>query len=226
MTFQTIEIEYPETDGRPMGETDLHRDWMVRIIDLLKHRYRGQRVYVSGDLLLYYEDGNPKKFVVPDAMVVKDCDSGRRRVFKVWEEQRVPCAIFETTSKSTKREDATHKRPIYQQLGIAEYFLYDPSADYLRPPLQGYRLSPGGYELIAPDPAGRLACQQLGLWLRLEDGDLTMYDFTSGERLQTEAEDEHASREEERAAFEAELSARDTEIQRLRDKLRDHGLSE
>jgi hypothetical protein len=35
------EIEYPETDGKPMGETDVHRLWMIRLYDLLKHRYRG-----------------------------------------------------------------------------------------------------------------------------------------------------------------------------------------
>jgi Uma2 family endonuclease len=226
MASPTIEIEYPETDGRPMGETDLHRDWMVRIIDLLKHRYRDQRVYVTGDLLLYYEEGNPSKFVVPDGMVVKDCDPGRRRVFKVWEEKRVPCAVFETTSKSTKREDAFYKRPIYEQLGVAEYFLFDPTADYLRPALQGHRLGAAGYELIVPDAAGRLFCQELGLWLRLEDGDLTMYDCQSGDCLLTEAEDEHALRETERAAFEAVLTARDEEIQRLREKLKEQGLSE
>jgi hypothetical protein len=60
----TLEIEYPESDGQPMDETDLARDWMFRIIDLLKHRYRGQHVYVTGDLLLYYEEGNPSRFVV------------------------------------------------------------------------------------------------------------------------------------------------------------------
>ncbi len=27
------DIEYPESDGKPMGETDLHRDWMVRILE-------------------------------------------------------------------------------------------------------------------------------------------------------------------------------------------------
>jgi Uma2 family endonuclease len=215
MASHAVEIEYPETDGRPMGETDLHRDWMIRIIDLLKHRYHGQRVYVSGDLLLYYEKGNPKKFVVPDAMVVKDCDPGRRRIFKLWEEGRIPCVVFETTSLKTKRRDASYKRPLYRQLGIAEYFLYDPTADYLRPPLQGHRLGIAGYELIAPDAAGRLLCQELSLWLRLEDSDLVMYDCQNGARLLSEAEDERAGRE-----------AAEAEIQRLRAKLREQGLSD
>ncbi|MBP88189.1 MAG: hypothetical protein CMJ64_15975 [Planctomycetaceae bacterium] len=105
-----IEIEYPESDGKPMGETDLHRNWMVRIIDIMQHRYRGQQVYVSGDLLLYYEEGNPKKFFVPDAFVVLDCKPGLRRTFKVWEEERIPSTIFEVTSRSTKSEDEGKSR--------------------------------------------------------------------------------------------------------------------
>jgi len=67
-----LEIEYPESDGNPMGETDLHRNWMVRIIELFEYRYAGQQVYVSGNLLGYYEEGLPNKFVVPDAFIVKD----------------------------------------------------------------------------------------------------------------------------------------------------------
>jgi Uma2 family endonuclease len=229
VAFQTIEIEYPETDGRPMGETDLHRQWMIRILDLLEYRYRGQRVYVSGDLLLYYEQGNPRRFVVPDAMVVKDCDPGLRRVFKIWEEKRVPNAVFETTSKSTKREDTFHKRPVYQKLGIAEYFLYDPTADYLRPPLQGYRLGTAGFELIAPDSAGRIHSQELGLWLRLEDGDLVMYDCEAGQRLLTEAEAAYEAERAAQIALETERAVRkaaEDELNRLRAKLRQHGLSE
>jgi Uma2 family endonuclease len=236
MAFQMIDIEYPETDGRPMGETDLHRDWMIRIIDLLKYRYRGQRVYVTGDLLLYYEEGNPARFVVPDAMVVKDCDPGRRRVFKLWEEKRLPNAVFETTSRYTKREDSSSKIKLYEALRIPEYFLYDPTADYLRPPLQGHRLTGDRYVPIEPDANGRFHCEELGLWLRLEQGELVMYACESGERLLTEAEAEHAALVTQYAALEAERAAREAaeaareaaedEVRRLRNKLKEQGLSE
>jgi Uma2 family endonuclease len=222
MASPLIEVEYPETDGRPMGETDLHRDWMVRIIDLLKHRYHGQRVYVTGDLLFYYVEGNPKRYVVPDAMVVKDCDPGRRRVYKLWEEKRLPCAVFETTSRYTKRRDTTQKIKLYQTLHIPEYFLYDPTADYLRPPLQGHRLSGSAYVVVEPDANGRLLCRELGLWLRVENGALVMYDCQSGERLQTEVEDERAEKQAERTAREAA----EAEVERLRKQLRRHGLSD
>jgi Uma2 family endonuclease len=218
----TLEVEYPETDGQPMGETDLHRQWMYRIIDLLTHRYRDQRVYVTGNLLMYYEEGNPSRFVVPDAMVVKDCDPGVRRTFKLWEEKRIPSAVFETTSRYTKREDTVYKPQMYERLLIPEYFLYDPTADYLRPPLQGHRLVENRYVRIEPDVSGRFFCSELGLWLRLEGGELVMYDCESGLRLLTEAEEERAARE----AAEAAREAAEADNERLRARLKEHGLSD
>lgn len=210
MKLQTIgEVEYPETDGRPMGETDLHRYWMVRIIELLEQRFRTQRIYVSGNLKLYLEEGDPSRCVVPDAMVVKDCDPGRRRTFKVWEEGRVPNVVFETTSRSTKREDSTQKPKTYEMLGVNELFLYDPTQDYLRPALQGYRMGPNGYQPIEPDDQGRLESRELGLYLRIEDGDLELIDIQSGQTILTEAEAERAARE-----------AAEAEVRRLRDELK------
>jgi hypothetical protein len=47
----------------------------------LENYFRGdENVYVSCDLLLYYEEGNPKKFVVPDVMVVRGVKKGLRRI--------------------------------------------------------------------------------------------------------------------------------------------------
>jgi hypothetical protein len=106
---------------------------------------------------------------------------------------------------------------------VAEYFLYDPTADYLRPPLAGYRLTSDGYEPIVADAAGRLFSTELALWLQLEDGELVLYDAQTGARLLTEAEDERAGREAERAVLEAERAAREAaeaEVERLREALR------
>ena len=78
-----------------MGETDLHRDWMVRILEIFRQRYAGQRVYIASDLLVYYAEGTPSKFVVPDCFVVLDCDPQRRRTFQTWKELRVPDVVFD-----------------------------------------------------------------------------------------------------------------------------------
>jgi len=222
---QTVhEIEYPESDGMPMGETDLHRDWMVRILEILRQRYRGQRVYVASDLLLYYQEGDPKKFVVPDDFVVLDCDPGRRNTFKVWEEDnKVPDVVFEVTSKSTRWEDEVFKPRIYARLGVAEYFLYDPTSDYLRPPLQGYRRQREGYTRIVPDERDALRCEQLGVDLRLEHGELVICDARSGEVLQTEAEAAEAGRQAAdaaRQAAETRAAELEAEVQRLQAQLR------
>jgi Uma2 family endonuclease len=224
-----LEIEYPESDGRPMGETDVHRCWLIRLIDILSFRHRGQRVYVSGGLLIYYEEGQPRKFVVPDVFAVKDCDPHQRRIFKVWEEGRVPDVIFELTSVSTRREDAVFKPKTYARLRVPEYFLYDPTGEYLKPALQGFRLVEDDYCPIEPDASGGLICEQLGIVLRLENGRLCLFDQATGEPLLTgeeaerqaneraertrEAErlSEQRAREEAERAFEEERRAREQE---------------
>jgi Uma2 family endonuclease len=182
-------IEYPESDGRPMGESDLHRDWMMRIFDILRYHYRGQRVYVASDLLVYYEEGNPRRFVVPDEFVVLDCEPGRRDVFKTWQEGKAPDFVLEVTSRSTRQKDSTFKPQIYQQIGVREYFLYDPTRDYLLPPLQGFRRE--GADAMLPIPTnsdGSLTCETLGLQLMLDGLDLVLLDAYTGRPLPTEAE--------------------------------------
>lgn len=208
MSLALKEIDYPESDGRPMGETDLHRLWMVRLYNLLTWRYRGQRVYVGSDLLVYFTQGNPRDVVVPDNFVVLDCDSGPRRTFKIWEEGRAPQVAFEITSRSRRREDVVVKPKKYGRIGMEELFLYDPTAEYLVPPLRGFRFEQGRPIEMEPDSTGALTCRVLGLLLRLEDGQLVLRDAVTGAVLLTEAEAERMAKE----------SAED-EVQRLRAEL-------
>lgn len=222
-------VHYPESDGRPMGETDLHRKAMFRHIELLEYYYEGQRVYVSGNLLLYYEQGNPKKFVVPDAFVVKGINPGLRRVYKIWVEGKTPNAAIETTSRKTKHKDTVVKPIIYAQLRIREYFLFDPTQDYLDPPLQGHRLAGDKYERIEPDANGALISEELNLRLQVENGELSFYRLDTGERLLTaaeralrEAESRQAAEADARAQAEARQAA-EAEAERLREELRRRG---
>lgn len=229
----TQEIEYPETDGQPMGETDLHRNWMIRIFDLLSYYYRDQRVYVSCDLLVYFEEGDPSRFIVPDVFVAMDSDPGERRVFKTWEEGKSPDVAFEVTSKSTRRHDISFKPRIFAEIGVKEYFLYDPTSEYLLPPLKGFRLEGESYVEIEPEESGSLECRKLGLLLRLEAGRLVICERRTGEPLRTAAGAERLAREADRRArevaearAEAEAQARraaEEEVRRLREQLKRHG---
>ena len=181
------DVDYPESDGQPMGETDWHIDAMIRIKDILRQRYLGQRVYVSSNLLVYYEEGNPRRFIVPDVFLVQDCDPGPRRIFKTWQEKRSPDVVFEITSRSTAREDAVLKPAVYEQIGVRELFLYDPTAEYLDPPLRGFRLRHS--RLMPLERRGEtLHSEVLNVELSLDGQRLKMTDSASGEALLTEAE--------------------------------------
>jgi Uma2 family endonuclease len=184
-------IEYPESDGKPMGESDDHRDAMIRHLELLKSHFAGQQVYVSGDLLVFYEQGNPKKFVVPDAFMVKGIEPKKRRNYKIWIEGKVPNVAIETTSRKTRRHDMVTKPKLYARLGIREYFLFDPLQEYLDPPLQGHRLRGKSYVRIKPDRNGSLWSEELDLRLVVEHGELQFY--TAGKRLLTHEEARRAA---------------------------------
>jgi Uma2 family endonuclease len=229
--IQFTQVQYPETDGKPMGETDEHREEMVRHIELLNDFFAGQQVYVSGNLLVYYEQGNPRKYVVPDAFVAKGVAPKKRRVYKIWVEGKAPDIVIETTSRKTRRKDTVDKPQLYARLGIQEYFLFDPDQEYLEPPLQGYRLQGAVYvpmhpvQTTEPHQANSLISQELGLRLCLGDEVLQFYRLDTGERLLTRME--RAAREAERAASEAERADREAlareeaeaELARLREEL-------
>lgn len=189
------EIDYPESDGKPMGETDLHRDWMFRLLEIFRQRYRDQQVYIASDLLVYYQEGTPSKFVVPDCFVVLDCTPGRRRTFQTWKEKRVPDVVFEVTSRGTSSIDIVDKPVIYERMGVQEYFLYDPTASYLEPPLQGYRMTNGSLHQIA-ETNGRLRCETLGVELFLQEFDLVIVDTATGIEQMTKADAEELAREQ------------------------------
>jgi Uma2 family endonuclease len=207
------QLEYPESDGLPMGETDTHRRWMIRIDELLSYRLREQRVYVGSNLLVYYEPGKPSRFVVPDNFVVFDCEPGERRVFKIWEEERVPDVVFEVTSQSTSQEDLVKKPLIYEAMGVREYFLFDPTGSYLKPTLQGFRLVEGRLVLMEPS-ADELICETLGVNLRLSGNDLLFIDSASGDSLLTESEANRVKAKEEGVRAEEERLRADKEKER------------
>jgi Uma2 family endonuclease len=187
------EIVYPETDGMPMAESDLHRDIMVDLINRLKERYaKRKNVYVTGNLLVYYEEGQWGVSLAPDCMVVFGVPNHHRRIYKTWEEGAFPSVVFEITSKTTQREDMLTKLRIYERIWkVKEVFLFDPTRDYLEPSLLGYRLSHGEYVRFKPT-SGRLVSRELGITLERDGQRLILRDSKSGNELLLPAEAEAA----------------------------------
>jgi len=220
------DVHYPDSDGKPMAETDLHRDEMYDLIKALDRRYRdAPDVYVSGNLFLYYTKGDPRAVVAPDVFLVKGVPKRSRRIYKLWEEGRPPSLVIELTSDSSQDEDLSKKKPCYERLGVEEYFLHDPYQDYLDPALQGFRLVNGRYQRIPPEANGSLRSLTTGLLLRTEGKKLRLVDAATREPLPWSEElDAQMSRErsarqaaEERADREAAARrALEEELERLR----------
>jgi Uma2 family endonuclease len=215
------EIYYPESDGKPVGETDFHVAALFYLWQALRYFYRyNPNVYVAGNMLFYYEEGNPAEFKVPDVFVVKGIAKHDRRVYKLWKEKRSPCVVFEITSRSTRLEDLGTKRALYEMLGVQEYYLFDPLDEYLRPRLQGYKLIGGTYHPLKLATDGSLMSRELNLVLRPEGKLLRVVDPATGEPLPTLDEAvrlmdkalETARTESSRAQVEAQRA--ETEAQR------------
>lgn len=189
---KAAEVEYPESDGKPMAETDIHRDIMVDLIYRLKARYAGRDAYVSGNLLVYYVEGDPQTSLAPDCFVVFGVRPGNRRTYKTWEEGKFPTVVFEITSRKTKREDQGTKFETYRDIWkVKELFLFDPTEDYLKPSLLGYRRSRGELKPIEP-VGGKIPSKELGITLERDGTRLLLRESATGEPVMTAAEAEVA----------------------------------
>lgn len=216
------EIDYPVRDGKPMAETDKHADLMQYAKGALQVYYADRAdVYVSGNNFVYYQEGAPKKCVSPDCYVVFGVPNHKRDSYMSWHEGgRLPSVVFEFTSAKTSSDDTDIKRPLYETvLRVNEYFLFDPTGDYLNPRLQGWRLMDGRYQPI-PLENGRMHSEHLGLDLVQQGETMRLFDPRRGEFLLNILEmAQFARAETQRAELEAqkaELETRRAELEMQR----------
>ena len=226
-----LSIEYPETDDMPMPDNDEQFVPVTDALSALRYWYSDRDdVYVSGNLFVYYRMNDNRTWVAPDVFVVMGGTvKGFRDSWITWREGKPPDFAMEFASRSTWRYDLGDKRRIYVNMGVPEYWRFDPAGRYFRPPLVGERLVNGQYQPIpvAMDADGILRGHSaiLGLDLCvLPDGQLRFYDPKSGQWLRTYEEEvalrerETALRERETAARERETAAREAAERALQDE--------
>ena len=210
-------LVYPESDGKPMAETDAHRDLMVDFIQMIQYHFIHEPVYVSGNLLIYYEEGDVTKSVAPDVFVVQRVAKKRRRTYLIWEEGKPPDFVLEVSSRSTYKDDIERKKDLYAAvLKVKEYYIYDPEGE-IYPNFIGYRLIDGLYQEI-DFVESRLPSTVLGLELGEREGVLRLYNPRTQQWLQpppervdiaeARAEQEQLARQEAEARAEQEQLAR------------------
>jgi len=166
-----------------MAETPQHAQVMHDLIFGLRGWYEEvSDVWVGGNLFLYYEKGNTRARVAPDLLLAKGVRKWDRPNYLVWQEGP-PVLVVEVTSKKTRRKDQVVKKPLYERLGVKEFVLFDPFGEYLRPPLQGFRLMRGIYQPIPLEADGSLRSKTTDLWFKREGQRLRMIDVPTGERI-------------------------------------------
>src|SRR5688572_26243458 len=174
-------IYYPESDGQPMGESDIHITTMLYLRQALRYLFRqAEQIYVAANMFFYYEEGNPSACKAPDVFIVKGIAKHDRRIYQLWIEQVVPCTIIEVTSRTTWLEDMGTKRALYEFLGVKEYILFDPLSEYLKPQLQGFHLVDGYYQPMPLTSEGTLYSQELEVIFKPEEGLLRAIEPTTG----------------------------------------------
>ena len=207
---------YPESDGKPMAETPIHWHATVDAAQPLQEFYRDHAdVYVGSDMMMYYREGDIRACVSPDVFVAFGVPKlPERRVWRTWVEGKLADFVLEITSLGTRRVDEVTKTALYAELGIREYWQFDPEGDYLEPMLKGRRLgSNGQYRTLTLQKRDGALCHGslLGLELRLEGERLRYFDPRRGEYLRTTREKEAALRGTEEALRGTEEALRGTE---------------
>lgn len=202
-----IEIIYPSSDGEPLAETYVHLYAILVTLEILKQYLQGQQATVLADQFLYYAQGFPRLRVAPDVMVIFNVAPGGRDNYKIWEEKQIPAVIFEITSEGTKEKDTGYKKTLYEQLGVKEYWLFDPKGEWIENKLKGYRLDKEVYEEITDNRS-----EPLQLRLEIESELIAFYREDTGEKLLAPSELAQALKESEEKA------------ERLRKKLEELGI--
>ena len=214
---------YPSGDGEPMAENAYQYKAISYTESALAIWFQDDpAVYVAADMLIYYRQGDNGARLAPDVFVFAGAKGNHlRHSWLVWAEGGVPQFVLEVASPSTWERDATDKRDIYKNMGVLEYWRFDPeNGKFLREILIGERLVNGEYVRmeVRRDADGTLRgysdLLKLDLCVR-PDGRIRLYDPAAGEWLSS-----HDEAVDERDIANAALRERDAEIERLRAALR------
>ena len=203
-------VSYPESDGVPMGESDVHIEILAELFTGLRaHLQEVPDLYVACDLIVYHQRGDKDKRVVPDLFAVRGVGRHPRKSWLTWVEGAVPEFVLEVTSDSSHADDVGPKKALYGELGVKEYFIFDPQHRYLRPSLQGFRRVGATWERLA---GTRLRSEVLGVDFMLEGDTVRLVDIHTGRRILRRAE-ELAARQAAEAKAWAESEARQQEAE-------------
>ena len=219
------EIDYAGLDFDP-DIADVPPDHMEQnrevreILNLLSASFtdfdRRPDVFLDTDTNICYDRRNLNVRVAPDVYLAFGIDAEAirpRKLYLPWEVGKPPDWVLEVASESTARQDVNRKPAIYAQIGVPEYWMFDPTGGrYHRRPMSGRRLVNGLYQDIelTTEPDGILKgySEALELSLCWDEGWPRFYDPAIDAYLENWLQ--------ERAADQERIRQLEAELRRLR----------
>ena len=204
---------HPESDSAAV-ESVTHEDIRAYAVRALRIRFAAHPgFFAASDLGLLFERGNPAAVMAPDLLVSFGAADRRRPSYKLWQEP-VPDLVLELLSPKTWQRDVDVKPGLYEDLGVREFWLFDPIGKLPRA-VNGLRLDAGGtYAPVPALPDGGCRSAVLGLDLVAQGDGFRFRDPATGKLLPDHAETaaalgaSEAARQEAEAARDREASAR------------------
>lgn len=163
---EMLPVQVPEELMPPEGDPHYLSKTRPRLALDSFFRRTGRRVYVSGEMNVYYPG---ERLFAPDLYAVLDVEIHERKRWVVSREGKGLDLVLEVHCDGDRDKDYRLNVERYARLGIAEYFIFD--CQELR--LTAYRLpvAPAGrarvYKPIVPQ-LGRYASEVLGLDVMIE----------------------------------------------------------
>ena len=217
------DLFYPSSDGEPMAQNTWQGDAIVSAAGDLKVALPG--AFVAADVFVYPERGNRNRKVAPDVLVAFGVGDHPRMSYRVWREGKPPDWVLEVASQSTVARDLDYKERFFAEMGVREYWLFDPKGGQFPSGarLQGLKLAGGEYRRLGSrlvDGERMIHSEALGLHVRREGRLLRFRDPKTGEdvlhaeqeaqrRKVAEARAEAAEAREAQAHQTAEREARE-----------------
>jgi Uma2 family endonuclease len=242
-----IEIEHyydsQQVEGEELTQSFAHYVAIQYLIAVLEWLFNGKEVGIVSSVNFYqieHQNDPPKSpdIAVVEGLVPDERSSEDNPSYWIGEDGPPPLVVFEIASKETWLNDLETKPKSYADMGIPEYFAFDPNEPSVwtgtwreEARLIGWRLDSGQYHTIEKDAAGRLWSEQLQSWLKVEGKHLKLYtregelrltsletqtQRTALERARAEAQTRRAEAQAQQAAMErarAEAQARRAEAQ-------------
>ena len=206
------DVFYPCSDGKPMADNMWQANAIMNATGDLREAL--PTALVAADILMYPERGNKDNKIAPDVLVGLGLGTRNRSSYFVWVEGKPPDWVLEVASPSTQKKDRDRKRCRYAEIGVPEYWMFDPKGGVYppgTPRLQGLELVAGEYRALPPRIAegGRtIRSEVLGLDIRVDGELLRFQDPATGRDIPHRSEVAAAAEQAKAAAKRAEAQAK------------------